>query len=355
MARRVGVLPVVMGQFAAGRLSVDQVAVVARHAPSHVEASVAELAVSASVPQLGRVLSRYAFDPPTGDDPDPGSGGGGRRGRCRRSRSRCGGGAGVGGGGSGGGAGGAVDGCPGGWPVRAAVQCAGRCRGAGGGGGVRGSGRAVRRGCAAGDVGRCAGAGVSPLAGVGDLARPAGLLPGVCASGRRGWLVERAAAAAAASGGQADVCGVGAAVVGARRGCRSVWGGRCGSCRSGPAGWCWTGTGGAAFPDVWRGRIWRCITWSTGPTAAGRTWTTWPGCARSTTTPTTVASSRSPAMRTLPVGWCSWPAAGSRSGRARPTPRQHPGAGRPPTPGSAGRVYTIGVSTPDPEIVCVSA
>ena len=31
----------------------------------------AELAVSASVPQLGRVLSRYAFDPPTGADPDP--------------------------------------------------------------------------------------------------------------------------------------------------------------------------------------------------------------------------------------------------------------------------------------------
>ena len=71
MARRVGVLPVVMGQFAAGRLSVDQVAVVARHAPSQVEASVAELAVSASVPQLGRVLSRYAFDPPTGTTPTP--------------------------------------------------------------------------------------------------------------------------------------------------------------------------------------------------------------------------------------------------------------------------------------------
>jgi hypothetical protein len=52
-----------------GRLSVDQVAVVARQAPSQVEASVAELAVSASVPQLGRVLSRYAFDPPTGEDP----------------------------------------------------------------------------------------------------------------------------------------------------------------------------------------------------------------------------------------------------------------------------------------------
>ena len=44
---------------------------VARHAPSHVEASVAELAVSASVPQLSRVLSRYAFDPPTGLEPDP--------------------------------------------------------------------------------------------------------------------------------------------------------------------------------------------------------------------------------------------------------------------------------------------
>src|SRR3954464_4635434 len=71
MARRSGALPVVMGAFAAGRLSVDQVAVVARHAPAHVEASVAELAVSASVPQLGRVLSRYSFDPPTGEEPDP--------------------------------------------------------------------------------------------------------------------------------------------------------------------------------------------------------------------------------------------------------------------------------------------
>src|SRR5689334_16747431 len=71
MARRVRDLPAVMGTFEAGSLSVDQVAVVARHAPSHVEASVAELAVSASVPQLARVLSRYAFVPPTGADPDP--------------------------------------------------------------------------------------------------------------------------------------------------------------------------------------------------------------------------------------------------------------------------------------------
>ena len=71
MARRVRDLPAVMGPFEAGLLSVDQVAVVARHAPSHVEESVAELAVSATVPQLGRVLSRYAFDPPTGADPEP--------------------------------------------------------------------------------------------------------------------------------------------------------------------------------------------------------------------------------------------------------------------------------------------
>ena len=138
MARRAEVLPVVMGQFAAGRLSVDQVAVVARHAPSHVEASVAELAVSASVPQLGRVLSRYAFDPPTGDDPDPEPERGTDRARTRvgapgrREALRF----------------GAVEPAldevgragapaelsmahPGGWPVRAAVLGAGRCRGAG--------------------------------------------------------------------------------------------------------------------------------------------------------------------------------------------------------------------------------
>jgi len=46
----------------------DQVMVVARYAPAHVEASVAEFAVYASVPQLRRALSRYSFDPPA----DPG-------------------------------------------------------------------------------------------------------------------------------------------------------------------------------------------------------------------------------------------------------------------------------------------
>jgi len=64
VARRCGELPSVMAEFAAGQLSLDQVIVIARYAPAHVEASVAELAVHASVPQLRRALSRYSFDPP---------------------------------------------------------------------------------------------------------------------------------------------------------------------------------------------------------------------------------------------------------------------------------------------------
>jgi len=64
IARRSADLPTVMGQFADGQLSVDQVTVVTRYAPAHVEASVAELAVHASVPQLRRSLSHYSFDPP---------------------------------------------------------------------------------------------------------------------------------------------------------------------------------------------------------------------------------------------------------------------------------------------------
>ena len=64
IARRRGELPTVMGEFGKGQLSLDQVAVIARYAPAHVEASVAELAVHASVPQLRRALSQYSFDPP---------------------------------------------------------------------------------------------------------------------------------------------------------------------------------------------------------------------------------------------------------------------------------------------------
>jgi Domain of unknown function (DUF222)/HNH endonuclease len=74
VARRSAELPAVMGQFADGQLSLDQVAVVARYAPAHVEASVAELAVNASVPQLRRALSRYSFDPPAQTSQDPQAG-----------------------------------------------------------------------------------------------------------------------------------------------------------------------------------------------------------------------------------------------------------------------------------------
>jgi hypothetical protein len=71
VARRHGELPSVMGQFADGQLSLDQVTVVARYAPAHVEASVAELAIHASVPQLRRALSRYSFDPPNPHGQNP--------------------------------------------------------------------------------------------------------------------------------------------------------------------------------------------------------------------------------------------------------------------------------------------
>jgi hypothetical protein len=64
VARRHGELPTVMSAFADGQLSIDQVMVVARFAPAHVEASVAELAFYASVPQLRRALTHFSFDPP---------------------------------------------------------------------------------------------------------------------------------------------------------------------------------------------------------------------------------------------------------------------------------------------------
>jgi hypothetical protein len=61
LARRQAELPTLMGTFAEGQLSLDQVSTVARHAPAPMEASVTELAVNATVPQLRRTLSRYAF------------------------------------------------------------------------------------------------------------------------------------------------------------------------------------------------------------------------------------------------------------------------------------------------------
>jgi hypothetical protein len=71
VARRRSELPSVMDQFADGQLSLDQVTVVARYAPAHVEESVAEFAVNASVPQLRRALSHYSFDPPRPEGQGP--------------------------------------------------------------------------------------------------------------------------------------------------------------------------------------------------------------------------------------------------------------------------------------------
>ena len=210
-------------------------------------------------------------------------------------------------------------------------------------------------GTAAGDVGRCVGGGVCPLGGVGGLPQPAGVVSGVCASGCRGWLVDRAAAAAGASGGQADLCGVGAAGVAA--------GGGAGQCRAGVADRAGADPPVGAGPGPGlplsrvrrRGRIWRSITWSTGPTGAGRTWRTWSGCARSITTRTTGASSRSAVMRT--VRRVGVPGPGRVPDRAGPdlrtdTAPDRPTAGSGSTldsrPGSAGQVWTIGVSTEPP-------
>jgi hypothetical protein len=56
MARRRSELPETSAAHEAGELCEDQVAVIARHAPAGVDAQVAELAHSATVTQLRRVL-----------------------------------------------------------------------------------------------------------------------------------------------------------------------------------------------------------------------------------------------------------------------------------------------------------
>ncbi|MGH9224925.1 MAG: DUF222 domain-containing protein [Acidimicrobiales bacterium] len=62
IARRLRVLPETKAAFDAGELSEDQVAVVCRHAPESVDAEAAELARSATVTQLRRVLGGYSFE-----------------------------------------------------------------------------------------------------------------------------------------------------------------------------------------------------------------------------------------------------------------------------------------------------
>ena len=75
IARRQADLPVTAAAFAAGELSIDQVAVLARYTPPEVEASVVELARSATVSQLQRTLRSYRFEeaeaPDTAGKPDP--------------------------------------------------------------------------------------------------------------------------------------------------------------------------------------------------------------------------------------------------------------------------------------------
>ena len=61
IARRAGELPATMATFAEGRLAVDQVVPIARHAPAHNDAEACELATNATVAQLRRTLATYAF------------------------------------------------------------------------------------------------------------------------------------------------------------------------------------------------------------------------------------------------------------------------------------------------------
>jgi hypothetical protein len=61
MARRLGELPQTKAAMEAGELCEDQVAVVCRHVPAAIDGQAAELARSATVVQLRRVLGSYAF------------------------------------------------------------------------------------------------------------------------------------------------------------------------------------------------------------------------------------------------------------------------------------------------------
>jgi hypothetical protein len=71
MARRLGELSETARAFEAGEVSEDQVAVICRHAPAYADAEVATLARQASVSQLARTLSRYAWAPePQHDEED---------------------------------------------------------------------------------------------------------------------------------------------------------------------------------------------------------------------------------------------------------------------------------------------
>ena len=70
MARRASELPETAAALRQGRISLDQAAVVARHAPAVFDTTVAEFAQHATVPQLQRSVARYDFtlEPRTFDE-----------------------------------------------------------------------------------------------------------------------------------------------------------------------------------------------------------------------------------------------------------------------------------------------
>src|SRR6478752_2661475 len=70
LARRAGELPATAAALREGRISLDQAAVAARHAPAAFDETVAEFAQYATVPQLQRSVARYDFtlEPRTFDE-----------------------------------------------------------------------------------------------------------------------------------------------------------------------------------------------------------------------------------------------------------------------------------------------
>jgi hypothetical protein len=70
-ARRASELPVTFAAFADGELSVDQVAMIAKHTPAHNDAEVCQLAKSATVNQLRSVMSRYVHTVGPQSEPEP--------------------------------------------------------------------------------------------------------------------------------------------------------------------------------------------------------------------------------------------------------------------------------------------
>lgn len=76
VARRRGHFPHLEQRMAAGAVSLDQMAVVARHVPTEYDSSVTAFVENATVPQLRRVLPKYGFETPGSpssddDDRDP--------------------------------------------------------------------------------------------------------------------------------------------------------------------------------------------------------------------------------------------------------------------------------------------